>query len=286
MANRSSLDSRRSISRDKVGITETSWDLRTESLKKVFQALEITEEILPLSTDDGYKQYDTLPSSIRLLDPSFGWRTSWTSRGWCVKLLELEFMVGLWKVLDLAECPGERRKIQPTHDLFSFGNGSLWWSLRLGMPQKRLSHINQTPFSKSFVHFYIMSIWKVLLKTQDQFTTTLLVLLKGHSSDTLYNLYRGVVPEKVYLHSKNTTRECHCYSDDRQVHSYEVQTPHLYIFSAENVPPDNSSQRCAESHTKCAIIDTYCHAINGSPEASIANPVFGLDILPCQNDLW
>lgn len=55
------------------------------------------------------------------------------------------------------------------------------------------------------------------------------------------------------------------------------------MLSPKDVPPQETSQRGAESRAERAVVDAECHGINGCPERSIRywDSVELVDFLPC-----
>lgn len=58
------------------------------------------------------------------------------------------------------------------------------------------------------------------------------------------------------------------------------------MFPAENVPPQETSQRRAERRAKRTIVDAECHRINCSPIRPVGkwNIVVSVNLLPCLDD--
>jgi hypothetical protein len=55
------------------------------------------------------------------------------------------------------------------------------------------------------------------------------------------------------------------------------------VFSGEDVPPQETSQRRAKRRAKCTVVDAERHAVHCCPECAIGDgdPVDVMDLLPC-----
>ena len=73
--------------------------------------------------------------------------------------------------------------------------------------------------------------------------------------------------------------------DDWQIRACEVETSNLNLLPGEDVTPQKSSQRSAESCAESTIVDTKSHAVYCRPKCSIADrdTVVIVDLLPCLN---
>ena len=71
----------------------------------------------------------------------------------------------------------------------------------------------------------------------------------------LLRIVRRVAPDNVHLASEDGTADGHGDSDNGNIHARKIQTPDVNVFSVENVPPQETSQRRAEGRTECAIVN-------------------------------
>ena len=94
------------------------------------------------------------------------------------------------------------------------------------------------------------------------------------------------MPNNVYLDSEGRTSDRHGDSDNWKVDARKFETPYVDVFPAENVPPQETSQRRAERSAERTIVDAERHGIYCSPVRPVGDwkPVISMDLLPCLND--
>jgi hypothetical protein len=58
------------------------------------------------------------------------------------------------------------------------------------------------------------------------------------------------------------------------------------VFPAQDVAPEHTGKGSAKGQAKSSVVDTYRHAVYGSPEGSVRNreSILSVYLLPCLND--
>ena len=96
-------------------------------------------------------------------------------------------------------------------------------------------------------------------------------------------------PDDVDFANKDHTSNDHGNGDDGQVDTGELDAPDVDMFPAEDISPEQTCQRGAESRAERTVVHTDRHGVNRCPPGSVANPVLGelwvgVDCCPCLND--
>jgi hypothetical protein len=106
--------------------------------------------------------------------------------------------------------------------------------------------------------------------------------------ETLLDMFaiRRVVPDNVNLPNQHRQPNHHCDRNDWQIHSRKFQAPDSDMLPSQDITPQHTSKRRTERQTKCTIVDTNSHTIDGTPESAIRDrdAVLFVDLLPCLND--
>lgn len=97
---------------------------------------------------------------------------------------------------------------------------------------------------------------------------------------------RGVVtrvaPHNVHLSDEDGAANGHGNGNYGEVHTSEVETLDVDVFSAEDIAPQETSQGGTECRAKRTVVDTESHAVHCPPERAISDYkiVSAMDFLP------
>lgn len=94
---------------------------------------------------------------------------------------------------------------------------------------------------------------------------------------------RRLVSNNVHLANEDSTANGHGDCDDGEVNPCKIESLNVDVFSREDIPPQETSERRAEGGAKSAIVDAKSHSIYRCPKCPITNGylVSVMDIRPC-----